>query len=121
MQLPGVPGLAGGPGKPGAPGVLVSSSDGDVLPGGNTVGVPGVTGVPGVGVSSSDGVPLVWPGSGPFVSDRAGAYGQLLLATQERMMTGGLSIGAPVSLTPVTRGTWRVAPPISAVEHVDIS
>ena len=53
--------------------------------------MPGVTGVPSVCVSSSDGVPSVRPGSVPFVSDRAGAYGRLLLATHERMMTGGLS------------------------------
>ena len=31
------------------------------------------------------------PGSVPLVSHRAGAYGQLLVATYERMMTGALS------------------------------
>ena len=108
------------PAEPGAPGVLVSSSDGDVLPGGNTVSVFGVTGVPGVYVSSSDGVPSVRPGSIPFVSDRPGAYGRLLLETHERMMTGGLFVcDWP---TPVTRRAWRVAPPtISVVEHSDVS
>ena len=90
-----------------------------MLPGGNTVSVPGVTSVPDVHVSSSDEVPSVRPGSVPFVSDRAGAYGLLLLATHERMMTGGLS--ACDWLTSVTRVAWRVAPPIGVVEHADIS
>ena len=39
------------------------------------------------------GVPSVRTGTVPFVSCRAGAYGRLLLATHERMMTGGLVIG----------------------------
>ena len=55
------------------------ASGGDVLP---------AAGVPGVLASLSDGVPSVRPGLVPFVSDRAGAYGRLLLATHERMMTG---------------------------------
>ena len=48
-------------------------------------------GVPGVLGSSSDAVPSVWPSSVPFVSDRASAFGRLLLATHEHMMTGGLA------------------------------
>ena len=57
-------------------------------------------------------VTSVQPGSVPFVSHRVRAFGRLLLATYERMMTGGLS--ACHWLAPVTRGAWRVAPPISA-------
>ena len=55
-------------------------------------------------VSVCAGVPLVRPGSVPFVSHRAGAYAQLFLATYERMMTGGLS--ACDWLTAVMRGVW---------------
>ena len=51
---------------------------------------------------SYDGVPSVCPDSVPFVSDRAGAYGRLLLATHERMMRGGLV--ACDWLRPVTWG-----------------
>ena len=71
-----------------------------VLPGRDTTGVTGPT--------SCDGVPSVRPGSVPFISDRAGAYGRLLLATHERMLTGGLA--ACDWLTSVTRGgggAWR--------------
>ena len=83
-----------------APTVLLS---GDMLPDGNTTGAPGL--------ASYDGVPSVHPGSVPFVSDRASAYGQLLLATHERMRTGGLvACDWP---TPVMR---RVALPISVVK-----
>ena len=52
----------------------------------------------------------VWPGSIPYVFHRAGAYGMLLVATYEQMIAGSLS--ACNWLTHVTRGTWRVAPPI---------
>ena len=54
----------------------------------------------------------VRPGSVPFVSHRVGAYGRLILSTYERMKTGTLS--ACDWLTHVTRGTWRVAPPVDA-------
>ena len=47
-----------------------------------------------------------------FVSHRAGAYGRLLLAMHECMLTGTLS--ACDWLMPVTRGAWRVAPPVDA-------
>ena len=47
------------------------------------------------------------------------AYGRLVLATHERMMAGGLV--ACDWLRPVTRGAWCVAPPISVVEHADVS
>ena len=57
--------------------------------------------------ASSVGVPLVQPGTVPFVSCRAGAYDRLLLATHERMMTGNLV--ACDWLRPVTRGVWHVA------------
>ena len=74
--------------------------------------------VPSVLGPSSDGVPSMRPGLLPFVSVRASAYGRLLLATHERMMTGGLA--ACDWLAPVTRGAWRVAPPISVVEQADV-
>ena len=45
----------------------------------------------------------------PFVSHRAGAYGRLILATYECIVTGGLS--ACDWLTHVTLGGCRVAPP----------
>ena len=54
-----------------------------------------------------------WPGSVPFVSDRAGAYGWLLLATYECMKTYDW-------LMPVILGAWRAAPPISVVDHADV-
>ena len=60
-----------------------------------------------------------WLGLIPFVSNRAGAYGRLLLATHEHIITGGLT--ACDWFTPVTRGAWRVAPPISVVEQADVS
>ena len=63
--------------------------------------------------------PLVHPGSVPFVSQRAVACGRLLLTNYERMMTGGLS--ACDWLTPVMRGAWRVAPPVSATVNADVS
>ena len=47
------------------------------------------------------------PGSVPYVSFRAWAYGRLLLATYRRMQTGTLS--ACDWLTPVIRGTWPLA------------
>ena len=61
------------------------------------------------------------PGSVPFVSKRAGAYGRLQLATHELMLTGGVS--ACDWLTPVTRGGggWRIAPPINVVDPADVS
>ena len=78
--------------------------------------------VPTAGVlwSLSDEVPLVRPGSVPFMTEQAGAYGWLLLATHKRMMTGGLA--ACDWLTPVTRGGGggRTAP-ISVVEQADVS
>ena len=61
----------------------------------------------------------VRPGTVPFMSCRAGAYGWLALATHERMMTGGLV--ACDWLRPVTQGAWRVAPPISVVTHTAMS
>ena len=54
----------------------------------------------------------VRPGLVPYVSHWAGVYGWLLLATYEHRKTGTLS--ACDWLTPVTRGAWRVAPPIDA-------
>ena len=65
-------------------------------PGENSTGVPGP--------ASYNGVTSVRPGSVPFVSDRAGAYGRLLLATHELMMTGGLV--ACDWLRPVTWRAW---------------
>ena len=58
----------------------------------------------------------VRPGSVSIVSRRASPYGRQLLATYERMMTGGLS--ACDWLTPVTCGGWRLAPPVDAGEIV---
>ena len=89
----------------------VSSDSGDVLPGGSLIYAPDA--------ASSVGVPSVRPGTIPFVSCRAVAYGQLLLATHERMMTGGLV--ACDWLRPVTRGAWCVSPPISVVPHTAVS
>ena len=82
-----------------------------MLPGGATTGVP----VP----ASCVGLPSVRHGSVPFISDRASAYGRLLMATHERMMTG--SLVACDWLIPVMRGAWRVAPPFSIVEYADVS
>ena len=61
----------------------------------------------------------VRPGSVPFVSHRAGAYGQLLLTTYDRMMSGSLS--ACDWLTPVMRGGSRLAPPVCTGEIDDVS
>ena len=92
------------------------SDSGDMLLSGTIFNVPDPT--------SPVEVPLVQPGAVPFVFCRAGAYGRLLLATHERMMTGDLV--ACDWLRPVTRGgggggVWRVAPPISVVAHTDVS
>ena len=73
---------------------LARSEWGDVLTGGTIFDVPDP--------ASSVGVPSVRPGTVPFVSCRAGAYGRLVLATHERMMTGGLV--ACNWLRPVMRG-----------------
>ena len=70
------------------------SISGDVLPGGTTTGVSAPV--------SYAAVSSVRPGSVPFESDRAAAYGRLLLATHERMMAGRLV--ACDWLRPVTRG-----------------
>ena len=49
------------------------------------------------------------PGSVPFVSDRPGAYGRLLLAVYVRWQTGLLV--SSDWLRPVTRGGWRTGFP----------
>ena len=49
------------------------------------------------------------PGSVPFVSQRPGAYGRLLLAVYVRWKTGLLVFAD--WLRPVTRGAWRVVLP----------
>ena len=54
------------------------------------------------------------PGSVPFVSNRAGAYGRLLLATYVRWQTCDW-------LRPVTRGGWRTARPIATEVLADVS
>ena len=59
------------------------------------------------------------PGAVPSMSSRAGAYGWLLLATHARMLTGGLVTCD--WLRPVTRGVWRVAPPISVAMHTAVN
>ena len=51
-------------------------------------------------------------GSVLFVSHQAGTYGRLLSVTYEHIKTGTLP--ACYWLTPVTRGAWRVAPPVDA-------
>ena len=84
----------------------------EVLPDESTASLPGPTSCDGV----CDGV---WPGAIPFVSNRAGVYSRLLLATYERMLSGGLA--ACDWLTSVTRGAWHWAPPISVVESTDVS
>ena len=54
------------------------------------------------------------PGSIPFVSEKPGAYGRLLLAVYVRWKTG-LLISSD-SLRPVTRGAWRAVLPHRAYE-----
>ena len=49
------------------------------------------------------------PGSMPFVSEKLGAYGRLLLAVYVRWKTG-LLISSDW-LRPVTRGAWRASDP----------
>ena len=59
------------------------------------------------------------PGSVPFVSDRPGAYGRLLLAVFVRWRTGLL---VPSDwLRPVTRGGWRTGFPERMRGSVDVS
>ena len=85
-----------GPGQAGGPGELGELSE------------PGAASM----IASSGRDHSVWLGSVTFVSDRSGAYDQLLLATYERMMTDGLS--ACDWLATVTRGAWRAAPPTAS-------
>ena len=59
------------------------------------------------------------PGSVPFVSDRPGAYGRLLLAVYLRWQTGLLV--STDWLRPVTRGGWRAGLPEPACGSVDVS
>ena len=59
------------------------------------------------------------PGFVPFVSNRAGAYGRLLLATYVSWQTGLLT--SCDWLRPVTRGGWRAALPIAAEVLADVS
>ena len=47
-------------------------------------------------------------GSFPFVSERPGAYGRLLLAVYVRWKSG--SVISSDWLRPVTRGAWRAVP-----------
>ena len=59
------------------------------------------------------------PGSVPFVSNRSGAYGQLLLAVYVRWKTGLL---VPSDwLRPVTRGAWRACIPDRVRGSVKVS
>ena len=55
------------------------------------------------------------PGSVPFVSNRPGAYGRLLLAMYVQWKTGLLV--ASDWLQPVTRGGWRVGPSNHSVQQ----
>ena len=59
------------------------------------------------------------PGSVPFVSDRSGAYGRLLLAVYVRWQTGLLV--SSDWLRPVTWGGWRAGFPEPVRGSVDIS
>ena len=65
------------------------------------------------------------PGSVPFVSQRPGAYGHLLLAVYVRWKTGLLV--ASDWLRPVMRGGgaggggWRAAPPVTERCAADVS
>ena len=54
------------------------------------------------------------PGSIPFVSEKPGAYGRLLLAVYVRWKTGMLI--SSDWLRPVTRGAWRAVFPDRAGE-----
>ena len=59
------------------------------------------------------------PGSVPFVSDRPGAYGRLLLTVYMRWRTGLL---VPSDwLRPVTRGGWRTGFPERVRGSADVS
>ena len=59
------------------------------------------------------------PGSVPFVFDRPGAYGRLLLAVYVRWRTGML---VPSDwLRPVTRGGWRTGFPERVSGSADVS
>ena len=59
------------------------------------------------------------PGSVPFVSDRPGAYGRLLLSVYVRWKTGVL---VPSDwLRSVTRGSWRTVFPERVRGSVDVS
>ena len=58
-------------------------------------------------------------GSVPFVSDRPGAYGRLLLAVYVRWQTGLLV--SSDWLRPVTRGGWRAGLPEPVRGSVDVS
>ena len=53
------------------------------------------------------------PGSVPFVSDRPGAYGRLLLSVYVRWRTDWLR--------PVTRGGWRTGFPDRVRSSADVS
>ena len=59
------------------------------------------------------------PGSVPIVSNRASAYGRLLLAMYVRWQTGLLTTCD--WLRHVTRGGWRAAQPIAADVLADVS
>ena len=59
------------------------------------------------------------PGSVPFVSNRPGAYGRLLLAVYVRWKTGLLV--SSDWLMPVTRGAWRAGLPDRVRGSVGIS
>ena len=60
-----------------------------------------------------------WPGLVPFVSDRPGAYGRLLLAVYVRWQTGLLV--SSDWLRPVMRGGWRAGFPEPVCGSVYIS
>ena len=58
-------------------------------------------------------------GSVPFVSDRPGAYGRLLMAVYMRWQTGLLV--SSDRLRPVMRGGWRAGFPEAVRGLVDVS
>ena len=84
------------------------------------VDLSAAAGVDGERMDLLSGVGVGRPGSVPFVSQRPGAYGRLLLAVYVRWKTGLLVVSD--WLRPVTRGGgWRAAPPVTERCAADVS
>ena len=77
------------------------------------------TGVTDAQLCRTPSLGMGWPGSVPFVSDRPGTYGGLLLAVYMRWQTGLLV--SSDWLRPVTRGGWRAGLPEPVRGSVGVS